>query len=198
LGEVIKHYMDKELYDTLNLIGEPVERKLYFLGWLNRKLEEMNVNNYPVLVGGSAVAFYTAGNYATQDIDLCYSSPRLDDVLLPAGFSKEGRYWLHEELKIIVECPGSNPPERFIEVELDNGSFVYVTSIEDIIIDRLCGFALNYPSDSEWAYLMLESESEEFPIDWQYLEKRAEEEGVAVHLQKLRRDRNEGLQGCEI
>ncbi|MCL2011093.1 MAG: hypothetical protein FWG71_11205, partial [Synergistaceae bacterium] len=151
--------MSEELRDVLRSAGTSIERKIYFLGWLNRKLAALNVNDFPVLVGGSAVAFYTAGNYATQDIDLCYSSPRLDSVLLPAGFHKDGRYWIHEELDILVECPGSERPKRVLDVELKNGDHVYVSSIEDMIVDRLCAFVFWVsPSYGEWVRLMLESD----------------------------------------
>ncbi|MDR1580575.1 MAG: UbiD family decarboxylase [Synergistaceae bacterium] len=181
----------EELRDALRFTRTSVERKLYFLGWLNRKLGELDVTDFPVLVGGSAVAFYTAGNYATQDIDLCYSSPKLDSVLMPAGFRKDGRYWINEELDILVECPGSNRPERVFDVELKNGDHVYISSIEDMIADRLCALVFwNSPSDGEWAKLMLESDTDEFAIDWGYLEKRALAEGVDAALRKLKGDRD--------
>ena len=181
--------MSEELRDVLRSAGTSIERKIYFLGWLNRRLAALSVNDFPVLVGGSAVAFYTAGNYATQDIDLCYSSPRLDSVLLPAGFRKDGRYWIHEELDILLECPGSERPGRVLEVELKNGDNVYVSSIEDMIIDRLCAFAFwDSPSDGEWARLMLESDTEELDIDWEYLEKRADEESVTEYLRRMREE----------
>jgi hypothetical protein len=176
----------EELRDALRFTRTSIERKLYFLGWLNRKLSELNVTDFPVLVGGSAVAFYTAGNYATQDIDLCYSSPRLDSVLLPAGFRKDGRYWVNEELDLLAECPGSSRPERVFDVELKNGDHIYISSIEDMIVDRLCAFVFwSSPSEGEWAKLMLESDTDEFAIDWKYLEKRALEEGVDEALRKL-------------
>ena len=178
--------MSEELRDVLRSAGNSMERKIYFLGWLNRKLAALNVNDFPVLVGGSAVAFYTAGNYATQDIDLCYSSPRLDSVLMTAGFCKDGRYWIHEELDILLECPGSARPKRVFDVELKSGDHVYVSSIEDMVVDRLCAFAFwDSPSDLEWARLMLESDTEGFAIDWEYLEKRADEESVAEHLRQI-------------
>jgi hypothetical protein len=163
---------------------------------LNRKLGELDVTDFPVLVGGSAVAFYTAGNYATQDIDLCYSSPKLDSVLPPAGFRKDGRYWVNEELDLLAECPGSNRPERVFDVELKNGDHVYISSIEDMIADRLCAFVFwDSPSDGEWAKLMLESDTDEFTIDWEYLEKRALEEGVNDALRKLKGDRDDAGRG---
>ena len=175
------------LRDSLQFARTSIERKIYFLGWLNRRLAAFNVGNFPVLVGGSAVAFYTAGNYATQDIDLCYSSAHLDSALLPAGFRKDGRYWIHEELDILLECPGSVQPERVLNVELKNGDHVYVSSIEDMIVDRLCAFAFwDSTSDGQWARLMMESGTEDFGIDWEYLEKRAYQEDVAEHLRWMR------------
>ena len=176
-----------ELKNILEPVESPIERKLYFLGWLNRQLAALNVNDFPVLVGGSAVALYTAGNYSTLDIDLCYSSPRLDSILLPVGFYKEGRYWVHEELDILLECPSSNYSNRIFAFELNNGDHVYVSSIEDMIIDRLCAFAFwNSPSDGEWAQIMLSSQTKEGAIDWQYLEKRAKEENIAEYLAQIK------------
>ena len=42
--------MSEELRDTLRFTRTSIERKIYFLGWLNRKLEALNVNGFPVLV----------------------------------------------------------------------------------------------------------------------------------------------------
>ena len=188
--------MSEELRETLRFTRTSIERRIYFLGWLNRRLGALNVNGFPVLVGGSAVAFYTAGNYATQDIDLCGSSTLIDSVLVPEGFRKDGRYWIHEELDILVECPGSEPPKRVLDVELKNGDHVYVSSIEDMIVDRLCAFAFwDSPSDGEWARLMLESDTEEFAIDWDYLEERAEEESVVKELKQIKEGREDDDRG---
>jgi hypothetical protein len=188
--------MTEELVEVLRNAGSSIERKLFFLGWLNRKLEELRVNNFPILVGGSAVSFYTGGNYATQDIDLTYSSSRLDEVLLPAGFYRDGRYWVHEELDLLVECPGSDRPERTLELELQNGDHVYISSIEDMIVDRLCAFAFwDSPSDAQWARLMLESSAEALPIDWEYLEKRAQAEDIMKQLRQIKAEREDDKRG---
>ena len=87
----------------------------------------------------------------------------------------------------MLECPGSEPPKRVLDVELKNGDRVYVSSIEDMIVDRLCAFVFwDSPSDGEWVRLMLESDTEEFALDWEYLEKRADEESVAEYLRRIR------------
>jgi hypothetical protein len=108
-------------------------------------------------------------------------------VLIPNGFYKDGRYWINEEQDILLECPGSVRPERIFDVQLKNGDHVFISSIEDMIIDRLCAFAFwNSPSDGEWAKYLLESETEEFAIDWEYLKKRANEERVTEHLRQMK------------
>ena len=80
--------MLEELQDILKSVENPIERKLFFLGWLNRQLKAFNVKDFPVLAGGSAVSLYTAGNYSSVDIDLCYSSAHFDSILLPIVFFK--------------------------------------------------------------------------------------------------------------
>jgi hypothetical protein len=188
-----------DLIEVLRNAGSSIERKLFFLGWLNRKLEELRVNDFPVLVGGSAVSFYTGGNYATQDIDLTYSSPRLEEVLLPAGFHRDGRYWVHEELDLLVECPGSDRPERTLDLELQNGDHVYISSVEDMIVDRLCAFAFwDSPSDAQWARLMLETSAEALPLDWKYLEKRAQAEDVMEQLRQIKAECEDDERGQNL
>jgi len=79
-----------------------------------------------------------------------------------------------------LECPGANYSNRVFSIELKNGDNVYVSSIEDMIIDRLCAYVFrNSPSDGEWAKVMLASDTIDLTIDWEYLEKRAIEENVA-------------------
>ena len=176
----------EELQDILEPIRNPIERKLHFLGWLNSRLAALGVDDFPVLVGGSAVELYTGGNYASIDIDLCYSSALLDSVLLSSGFYRDGRYWIMEELDIVLECPGANYNNRVMDIKLKNGHFVRISSIEDMIIDRLCAFVFwNSSSDGEWARVMLASDTEEMAIDWDYLKKRADEEDVAMALARM-------------
>ena len=42
-----------ELRDILNEARSLTERKLLFLGWLNRRLGERGAHRFPILVGGS-------------------------------------------------------------------------------------------------------------------------------------------------
>ena len=187
-----------ELKSILSSAKSTIERKIFFLGWLNRQLIERGVNFLPILVGGTAVAFYTSGNYATQDIDLVYSVPRLDEVLLSIGFFKEGRYWVNEELDLLLECSGSEFLGRVTEVKLENGDCVFVSSIEDMIIDRLNAHVLcKSAKDAQWARLMLESENEEILLDWNYLRERAEAEEVVSALDTILKEIENGRNECD-
>ena len=166
-----------ELMDILSEARSPVERKLLFLGWLNRRLGERGAQRFPILVGGSAVAFYTGGNYSTVDIDLVYDAgDAFNEILVSVGFERRGRYWEQDELDLQVECPGAEAeaPGRVDRVVLKNGDVVYISSIEEVIIDRLLACdAWRSQSDCEWTRTLLASEG----YDWEYVKARAEEEG---------------------
>ena len=161
---------------NLDSIKDPVEKRLKFLSWLTQSIRESGCKSIPVLVGGGAVEFYTAGNYATKDIDIVFDDIRLiNEILLPEGFKKDGRYWYNESYDIIVECPGSEYPEKTLEVDVD-GIKVSITALEEIIVDRLCAAKFwTSRSDRDWAKVMLKSG---MPLSLDYLRRRAEIEDV--------------------
>ena len=162
---------------NLDLIKDPVEKRLTFLAWLTQMIKDRGCKSTPVLVGGGAVEFYTAGNYATKDIDIVFDDIRLiNEILIPEGFKKEGRYWYNDDHDIILECPGSEYPERTLEVDV-NGIKVSITALEEIIVDRLCAAKFwTSRSDRDWAKTMLESK---IPFSLDYLRRRAEGEDVS-------------------
>ena len=123
-----------ELRDILSEARSPVERKLLFLGWLNRRLRERGARRFPILVGGSAVAFYTGGNYSTVDIDLVYDAgDAFNEILASVGFERRGRYWEQDELDLQVDCQGAEAeaPGRVDRIILKNGDAVYISSIKE-------------------------------------------------------------------
>jgi len=96
----------------------------------------------PILVGGSAVAFYTDGRYATRDIDMiCPSGKDVEEIMERLGFSRHGKDYVHERLKIYAEFPGESlgATERIAVIDVD-GSHLKIISLEDLIVDRLCAF----------------------------------------------------------
>lgn len=165
--------------------ADPLTKRLLFVGLLTRKLEPEGIR--PIIVGGQAVEFYTAGGYATKDIDLV--SPgyeEIDRILEAWGFKKEGRHWFNEQLDISVEVPESvlaGDENRLTVVEIDDLR-VYVIGIEDIIVDRLNAFVHWKSSDDRiWAKEMMLLGKED--IDWGYLKKRAAEEDILAAAEEL-------------
>jgi hypothetical protein len=126
----------------------------------------------PVLVGGAAVEFYTAGGYTTKDIDLALTHcPETDAAFAELGFVKEGRYWYREDLDLLFEAPapaalpGEDAPRTEVEVD---GLRVVILGIEDLVIDRLRAWVhWNSDEDRRWARRLALLYADR--IDWSYL-----------------------------
>lgn len=86
---------------------------------------------YPILVGGAAVALYSAGEFQSGDFDLVASDDgAFDGAMLACGFVREDRAGL---VRVVVTAG----PE----------CAVVLPSIEDIIADRLAQHAVASPAD---------------------------------------------------
>ena len=80
------------MLDHLHDEPDPRRRRLIALGLLTRLLAPHGIE--PILVGGGALELYTAGGYATKDMDLALpAGPEVDAAFAALGFEKEGRYW---------------------------------------------------------------------------------------------------------
>ena len=174
--------------DKVKKTADPLTKRLLFMGLLTRELGPEKVK--PIIVGGNAVEFYTAGGYATQDIDVVAPSEPIDRVLKSWGFLKEGRHWISEELGIVIEAPAysldkEEQYEKLYEVEIED-LYVYILGIEDLIVDRLNAY-VHWKSldDRIWARELMVLHAKE--IDWDYLKKRAKEEEVDTALAKLKK-----------
>lgn len=161
-----------------------MEKKVFFLAWLNGKLKAAGSRALPVLVGGSAVQLYTGGNYASIGIDIY-----LDDIL-PAvgilgehGFVRTGRHYFSEEYDLLAEFVSGRIPEKVSEIEYER-HIILVSSPEEMIIDRLNAAKWRkIPKDLEWARVML-SLSNKIELDMAYLHKRAREEDIEDFLEQ--------------
>ncbi len=166
-------------------MADPIDRRLWVLAVITESLKETGVK--PVLVGGAAVEFYTAGGYMTLDVDVVCDSCVLDGPMAELGFTKEGRHWIREDLSIAIESPSTSLPnverEHVLEVRLDDMS-VFILGIEDLIIDRLNAYVhWKSKEDGRWAaHLIAENRDE---IDWDYLRRRAREERSEIGLTEL-------------
>ena len=93
--------MTKEMLDSavreITATNDLLERALKLSGLITSLFQERGI--HLVVVGGSAVEFYTEGNYMSGDIDFCrrglkcVSLRMMRDVLEPLGGKCMGRNW---------------------------------------------------------------------------------------------------------
>lgn len=120
-----------------------------------------NIHAKPIIVGGLSVEIYTQNNYTTRDIDIVSSSSiRLREDLKDMGFDKSSRVFVLDELELVIDVVDSElygDYDKVLKLDLteENGkkAYVYVISIEDIILDRLDGS--EHESNRYWGFNML-------------------------------------------
>lgn len=163
----------KKRLDGLLDEADPRRRRLIALGLLARELAPLDIE--PILVGGAALEFYTAGGYATHDIDLALpSGGDVDAVFARLGFIKEGRFWHRADLDLLFEAPaelpGEDAPRTVVEVD---GLRVVILGIEDLLVDRLRAW-VRWQSDEDgrWARRLALLYADR--IDWAYLHRRTQ------------------------
>ncbi len=178
----MKKEKERQLLEKVRKIVDPLKRQLFIIGILTKNLKKYNLQ--PVIVGGFALEFYTTGGYNTGDIDLVFSDGQLlNEILSGWGFKKEGRHWIHEELDVFIEAPGSTltPEEKTVD-----GLAVYLIGVEDLIIDRLNAYVhWQSKDDGYWTKELMIIHQKK--IDWKYLQKKSKEEQTLPALQKLRK-----------
>lgn len=167
----------RERFDALADEPDPRRRRLLALGLLTDRLAEDDIE--PILVGGAALELYTAGGYATKDVDLALpNSPEVDRAFAELGFDKEGRYWYREDLDLLFEAPapaglpGETAPRTVLEIE---GLRVVVVGVEDLLVDRIRAW-VHWRSDEDgrWARRLALLYAEE--LDWEYVRRRTKGE----------------------
>ncbi|MGI8435318.1 MAG: hypothetical protein ACR2NX_00190 [Chthoniobacterales bacterium] len=93
----------------------------------------------PVIVGGSAVEFYTDGAYVSADVDVCFSGARLptprerESVLAEAGTSLGLRTW--QIADVVVDLLGVI--ETSAQTPFQNLGTLTLIQIEDLIAERI-------------------------------------------------------------
>ncbi len=175
-----------DLVRLLAPLSDQLERRLAFVGLLSEAVVQAGWSP-PVVVGGHAVEFYTAGDYPTVDIDLASASEPVAEVLGAWGFSRQGRHFYDDALGLVVEVPGGQlAPEQLTHVAGVRVGWVtaFVLGIEDLIVDRLCACKRwNDRESCSWARVLLAGADE---LDAAYLDERAAAEDVCDVLERLR------------
>lgn len=168
---------------------DPFLRRLKALALVADRLAEDGIE--PILVGGMALEFYTAGGYTTGDVDLaCPTGPEVDAAFAQLGFRKLGRFWVREDLDLYFEAPapaglpGETAPRTRISV---GGLPVVIVGVEDLLLDRLRA-QVHWQSleDGRWARRLALLYTER--LNWQYLAEKATDPGEREALAALRQE----------
>jgi len=114
----------------------------------------------PIIVGGLSVEIYTQREYTTRDIDFVSDGrAMIEEVLFSLEFVKEGRHYYNLELEVAIEIPDNyleGDINKIAKVDIGNDLYIYLISLEDIILDRLRA-AVHWRSeeDSIWGFTLL-------------------------------------------
>lgn len=174
--------------------ADPVNERILIASMVC-SLAEKFANEF-VVVGGSAVEFYTAASYMTKDIDFIAKDDfQISNIMTSLGFViDEGHTWYHPDTSVIIEFP--KPPllgdiNRVTEVKTEYG-VTKIIGVEDIILDRLKGREF-WQDNNELPEMMLFSHYDN--IDFEYLRKQAKQELVSDVLEKAIADVEEYKKG---
>ena len=172
------------------------EAALRLLARVSTDLDDAGFNP-PILVGGGAVEFYTAGAITTGDFDLSCARQELLEAAMqrrgfvrPSGPGKATRGWVHPELALGFEVvsgsllDGLADRTRVRVLELGADGSVAVIAPEDIIADRMGQYASGSAPEMLGQARALFSLCD--GLDLHYMDKRIREETAGDHgLQDL-------------
>lgn len=168
--------MTREEFVRFVSVPHRLERHLRAAAAITRALAPVRLT--PVVVGGSAVEFYTRGAYTTADLDLVLPGlQEAAEALERLGFARQGASFVHPEVPLVVDLPPAplaGDPSRLSVVEVE-GLPVYLIGIEDLVADRLRAAAYWHDEGSrEWAVQLMAAYWDE--LDWEYLGRLAASE----------------------
>lgn len=166
------------------------KRRIFFLAFLTAKLKENGVD--AILVGGEAIDLYTAGTFATSDIDLLVDNRTITEKMLNKfGFEKQGNgLWFNSDLNIVIEVieqsyiGDRNRLRKFKVKDYE----LRVAAPEDLIRNRLVSakFWKSSPQrDMEESIALLKIFADS--IDNAYLDKLAKENDIVDMLAEARK-----------
>lgn len=190
---MLKRNIIKEINERYS--NNPVEERLCIAAAIQEEMKKFA--NSVIVVGGSAVEFYSAASYMTKDLDfIAKDTHNINLVMSNLGFKNDQSIWYHDDTTVIIEFPKGplvGDENKAINVETPFGE-VKLIGVEDIIIDRAS--AVKFWNDSsEWTeYLMLTHFDE---LDKQYLFDQAKEylcfdivKEIYEHVDELLRTHN--------
>ncbi len=177
-------------YKELKQEQDLFKRRILFSAFLAEKLKENGAD--AILVGGEAIDLYTAGTFATSDIDLLVTNKIVTEKLLNRfGFGKEDNgLWFNRDLNIVIQVipePYGGDPGRLRKFSV-KGYELKVAAPEDLIANRLYSakfWKSNPQRDLEEAISLLKIFSDS--IDHAYLDDQAKKNNIQDILTSVRK-----------
>lgn len=177
-------------YKELKQERDLFKRRISFIAFLANTLQQNNVD--AILVGGQAIDLYTAGTFATSDMDLVVNNKVVTEKLLNRfGFGKEANgLWFNRDLNIVIQVipesySGDINRVRKFRVK---GYEVKVAAPEDLIANRLYSakfWKSNIRLDLEEAVSLLKIFADS--IDNTYLNELAKKNDIVDYLDYARK-----------
>ncbi|MDO4177648.1 MAG: hypothetical protein Q4D21_00515 [Phascolarctobacterium sp.] len=176
IKEIHNKYSTNKIAERINIAALISERAKQF-------------SNELVVVGGSAVEFYTAASYMTSDLDfIARDDFKIAEIMNSLGFNIDNQYiWSHPDTNVIIEFPKAplaGDINRVQEIETEYGK-AKIIGIEDIILDRIKGRVF-WQDDNEWPEYMLYTHYDS--IDFDYLLTESKKELVDKAVEKMIED----------
>lgn len=140
---------------------------------ITKMLEKYDIK--PIVVGGLSVEIYTQSDYTTRDIDFVSDGfSIIAELLISLDFLKKGRHFYRKDTEVAIEIPDNyleGDMEKVVKVNIDKELYVYLISLEDIIIDRLRA-TVQWKSEEDgiWGFKLLVNNFED--VDVIYIEKQ--------------------------
>jgi len=99
-------FLKSKIEKIVNSNKDKLYKNIALTAVITEALKEINIR--PIIVGGQAVEFYTAGGYSTMDVDLITqaSIKEINPIIEELGFKKEGKYWTYDQLDFALEVHG--------------------------------------------------------------------------------------------
>ena len=176
----------EDLRAKLRAAPDETQYRLYFAALL-ADAAAVGADDF-FIVGGSAIEIYTVGEYTSGDIDIVSSqNERLRAVLKSWSFRREGRVWVNEDLRLVVDLnsyPYTGDVGKTTIMTTPYGT-VRLAAIEDLLVKRLIS-AKFWKQKGDFDHARLLAVTFRDRIDWDYVESFARREDVSDMLARLR------------